>query len=159
MHQTPFVWLELKRRQGSRSQKQRVRVERGRVDDWVAGRASDGGAEGDAIRAYCQGLDETLKPFALVNYRRSSWQSADDTLRVTVDSELFFFTAMPDIWGRPSLSRSSLGQPRKREARLLVEVKQRGDEQPAWLARTLVQLHAEPVTYSKFMRAMESATG
>ena len=161
LHRSPFVWLELKRRSGSRSQKQRVRLERRAVPAWLSAQAEELpeiAADGAAIRAYCQSLLEPLGPCALVNYRRSSWQSADDALRVTLDTELAFFEAPPELWTMPSLSRSSLGRPRRRETELLIEVKRFGSALPPWLEQTLHAAQARSVAYSKFVRAAESVS-
>jgi hypothetical protein len=156
LHRSPFVWLELKRRAGNRSQKQRVRIERGAVTAWLSGQARAAGEEAAAIRAYCESLSEPLAACSVVNYRRSSWQSADDVLRVTIDTDLAFFASLPEIWTVPSLSRTTLGRPRHRESNLLVEVKTRGGALPSWLEQALLEARAKPVAYSKFVRATES---
>jgi len=158
LHRSPYVWLELKRRAGSRSQKQRVRLERRTVPSWLSSAPVPLAADGDApaILAYCQSLTEPLVPSAVVNYRRASWQSADDSLRVTLDTELAFFEAPPGLWNLPSLSRSSLGRPRQRETELLIEIKRHGCALPAWLARRARLARARAVPYSKFVRAIES---
>jgi hypothetical protein len=159
LHQSAHVWLELKRRAGDRTTKQRVRLERRSVPTWLreqGAAAAPHDSDAAAIRAYCQSLAEPLVPSCLVNYRRASWQAADDALRVTLDAELAFFEAPNELWSRPSLSRAGLGTPRLRESRLLLEVKQRGGPLPAWLVQTLLEARARPVSYSKFLRAAES---
>ena len=161
LHRTPYVWLELKRRVGNRSQKQRVRLERSAVAAWLSGHDTCVETNGDAaaIRAYCRGFSEPLGPCSLVNYKRRSWQAADDTLRVTIDSELGFFAILPELWTMPSLSRSALGQPRQREPNLVVEIKRPSSALPAWLEQALHGARAKPVSYSKFVHATESVLG
>jgi hypothetical protein len=156
-HRSPYVWLELKRRVGKRSQKQRVRLERSAIVAWLAGPgAAEGTGDAAAIRAYCSTLSEALGPCSVVNYKRASWQAPDDTLRVTIDSELGFFAVLPELWTIPSLSRSALGRPRRREPNLVVEVKRPSSALPTWLEQALQRARAKPVHYSKFVHATEA---
>jgi hypothetical protein len=155
LHRPPWVWLELKRRRGTRTSKHRVRVERRLVPEWLAGADGPASGEADLVRSYVSALSEPLLPFGVVNYRRSSWQNETGGLRVTLDSELAFYEAPQDLWQKPALVRSALGAPRFREYRLLLEIKQR-EPLPAWLEVALVSVRARPVKYSKFVRALEA---
>lgn len=155
LHRPPWVWLELKRRRGTRTSKHRVRVERRLVPEWLAGVSGRASGEADLVRSYVSSLTEPLLAFGVVNYRRSSWQNESGGLRVTLDSELSFFEAPKDLWEKPSLVRSVLGSPRLREPRLLLEIKQR-EAMPSWLELALADARARPIKYSKFVRALEA---
>ncbi len=155
LHRPPWVWLELKRRRGTRTSKHRVRVERRLVPQWLAGHGERASGEAELVRSYVSALAEPLLAFGLVNYRRSSWQNESGGLRVTLDCELAFYEAPDDLWEKPALVRTALGKPRVREQRLLLEIKQR-EAMPSWLEAALADARARPVKYSKFVRALEA---
>lgn len=163
MHQPPWLWLELKRRTGTRSSKHRIRLERTAIPAWLSGKPAAAssqvaGNDGDAeqIRAYCASLAEPLSACCLVNYRRISWQTPDSSLRVTLDSELAFYPAPRNVWFKPSLVRNLLGAPSAREPYILIEVKRRENALPTWLDQALKATRAKPLAYSKFLQASES---
>lgn len=155
LHRPPWVWLELKRRRGTRTSKHRVRVERRLLPRWLAGAECVCDGDAGVVQGYVRELPEPLVAAGIVNYRRASWQNESGSLRVTLDSELAFFAPPPNLWEKPSLVRSSLGVPRRREPNLLLEIKQR-EPLPSWLEAALGDAQARPVKYSKFVRALES---
>lgn len=162
LHQPAWLWLELKMRSGTQSSKHRIRLPRTLVPEWIAGRVEPdaqtcvAGRAGDAeaLRDYCSRL--SLAPTCVVNYRRASFQSPDSRLRVTLDTDLCFYPVPSELWSRRSLNRAALGRPRLREPQLLLEVKHRQAEIPAWLGEALAAAGAVPVNYSKFVRAAEA---
>jgi hypothetical protein len=167
----PGVFLELKRRAGTRTFKHRLRLERAELTAFfrasgttasVAGAAMrpDGSAdERTAILAFCASLGEPLVPSCVANYRRLALEDESGRLRVTLDVELGFYAAPEDSWTRRGpLTRESLGPPCAAAPTCLLEVKLR-DATPAWLAHALEQAQAKRERISKFVLASEAVHG
>jgi hypothetical protein len=165
----PWVWFEMKRRDGVRTVKHRFRLPKrdvpaclagGRVTPEALALPMTGFAPSESERsgirevvAYCRGLDAPLSASCLVNYRRLSWQDLPGDLRVTLDSDVAFFAVPDDLWQRRrALVREALGPPRGHESRAILEVKSRGDE-PGWLRDFLRDAELAPARYSKFASA------
>jgi hypothetical protein len=183
----PWMWFELKRREGARTIKHRFRLPKRHVPSYLGGGAVpattslvNGGTDnrngdngGDAVVAdaaeragvaaiveYCQGLGQPLVASCLVNYRRHSWQDPAGTLRVTLDLDLGFFAAPADLWQRgTALVRGGLGPVRTGERRAVLEVKRRAGAETAWLDHLLRATGVAPVTFSKFVAAAEAIHG
>jgi hypothetical protein len=169
---TPWVFFEVKRREGTRTEKERFRLPRAGVVPFVerlaegtaiAGATLDATqpAEVEAPLRYLRDLKEPLTPCCLVNYRRVSWQQADLGLRVTLDLGIAFYRPPHALWQSSApLIRSSLGQSRGYERCAVLEVKCRGAS-PEWLAELLARARVERSDFSKFLAAMEAviATG
>jgi len=159
----PWLWFELKRREGARTSKRRFRLPKGDVAQFFAeGRvtaealdlaeAGDGESLRDVVRI-CGAFGEPLSAVCVVNYRRHSWQSDEGDLRVTFDRGLASFAPPADLWARrQALVRSVLGAPAAQEASGVLEVKRRGPV-PAWLVESLARIGATPVPFSKFVAA------
>jgi hypothetical protein len=169
----PWLWFELKTRDGHTTTKQRLRIPKRAVPAlFASGRVVAGsldleefGIERaqsqrlDAIIRYCAGLDEPLEASCLVNYRRLSFQSEDGALRVTVDLGLSFYEAPVDLWTRTrALVRHDLGPSRGALSDAVVEVKHRAGT-PVWLERALSGAGVEPVQFSKFVAASGAVHG
>lgn len=167
----PWVWFELKRREGARTSKRRFRLPkqhvpevfaRGRVDvnAILDSETSHGAADGLVeVLGYCQSLSEPLDASCVVNYRRLSFQDRAGGLRITVDLGLAFFAPTDDLWTRDhALVRSTLGRPSGTLPQAVLEVKRRA-AQPDWLAPVLSRAEAEPVAFSKFVAASEAVHG
>jgi len=163
----PWLWFELKRRTGDRSEKLRFRVSKReagdvfkRLDaDTSAGTSSIGDSEHARIVEYCRSIGEPLAASCLVNYRRRAWQDASSSLRVTLDFDVAFYAVPADLWSRQrALSRSTLGAPRGNEPALVLEVKARG-EAPAWLQQALAAATAHETAFSKFLKAGRAVHG
>jgi hypothetical protein len=169
----PWLWFELKRKQGTQTSKQRLRVPKRAVpslfeEGQVIPQALllpelrlDGSAWSglDAIVGYCQELDEPLQVSCLVNYRRLSYQSDDGSLRVTIDLGLTFYPPPADLWTRTrALVRDDLGRPSGGLDDAVLEVKQRAGT-PAWLARALDRAGVAPTPFSKFTAASGAVHG
>jgi hypothetical protein len=160
VHAPGQLWLELKRRSGARTQKHRVRLSKS--DLWRCVQERTGlaaseyvGREMDArvLKEYLASEPEPLAPACMVNYRRSSWQSDDGQLRLTLDANLAFFAPPAELFRRRSLLREQLGPPSALEARALLEVKHRAPALPDWLSARLAALGLGPCDYSKFVQA------
>ncbi len=163
----PWLWFELKRRDGSTTTKRRFRFPKAAASTLFEG--------GDAPDALLHGVNEqadarfliehvraqqeAIAPSAIVNYRRLAFQNDDATLRVTIDVGLSFFRVPPDLFRRTRpLSRSELGKPCGVEPRAVVEVKRRG-ALPAWLSEPLAEAGGGAVGFSKFVAASEAIYG
>jgi hypothetical protein len=177
----PWMWFEMKRREGARTIKHRFRLPKRQVPAYLggaiaappseagagAGAAADGGSAAAAERAgvaavveYCREVGEPLAASCLVNYRRHSWQDAAGTLRVTLDLDVAFFAAPADLWQRSTaLVRSGLGPARGSERRAVLEVKRRGGAAHAWLDELLRAAGVVPIPFSKFVAAAEAVHG
>jgi hypothetical protein len=160
----PWLWFEIKRRDGSRTRKQRFRLPKRDVALFFAeGRITPDAmlvaAEGDNLHdamATCRALGEPLSSVCLVNYRRHSWQSDEAELRVTFDRGLASYAPPVDLWARrQALVRSALGAAVAVEPNGVLEVKRRG-ELPAWLGDVLAGVGATPVPFSKFVSAFRA---
>jgi hypothetical protein len=159
----PWLWFELKRRTGNRTEKLRLRLSKlhamaffgAGISQYVIDQSATGAGcdELERIVEYCRGIGEPLSASCLVNYQRQAWQDASSTLRVTLDADVAFYEPPPDLWTRKhALLRGSLGGARGYEPRLVVEVKLRGSF-PAWLMQALRVAGARETTFSKFARA------
>lgn len=158
----PWLWFEVKRREGSRTSKQRFRLPKRDVAAFFAeGRITPEAmllaGEGDSLPAIietCRAFGQPLRAVCLVNYRRQSWQDDDAELRVTLDRGLASFAAPADLWARRhALVRSTCGAPVGQERSGVLEIKCRG-AMPAWLGRYLAEIGAGPVSFSKFVAAV-----
>lgn len=164
----PWLWFELKRREGSVTSKRRFRFpkaaaatlfeQRGFACE-LPSQTAEERADAEALVEHVRAQDEPVVPSAVVNYRRLSFQNADGTLRVTVDLALSYFAVPADLFRRARpLSRSELGKPLGVEPRAVVEVKRRTDL-PTWLGSALNAAAGPPVTYSKFVAASGALHG
>lgn len=165
----PWLWLELKRREGRRTHKRRVRLAKADAAQLFghAGAAAGVDLSGvfthdeDAreIAAYRASLAEPLVISCLVSYRRLSFQDTRGELRVTLDTELAYFAEPEGVWStRAPLVRTRLGSPRGREARAVLEVKARAGV-PAWLSDALANARSQPEPFSKFAAAARVVHG
>jgi hypothetical protein len=164
----PWVFLELKRRAGTRTSKHRLRLPRGEVarffsaggaEPAAVAHAAPDAAEAAAIRTFCAALGEPLVPSCAVNYRRIALEDGAGALRVTLDLELAFYAPPRDLLARSApLSRENLGTPAGTAPACLLEIKLRG-QLPAWLARALDEARAKEQRISKFVLASEAVHG
>jgi len=168
----PFLWLEVKTREGSTTRKMRVGIPIAEVASflqnglitrrmiglrhWLWGESAE--AIIDAISKLCRRTAEPLRPDCLVHYRRRAWQDPSEAVRVTLDSELAFYRAPLDIFKTShSLSEALIGPPVRRLHQELVEIKIRGAP-PAWLERLIQAGGLQPAgvgrrPFSKFIAA------
>jgi hypothetical protein len=161
----PWIWFELKRREAGHSEKRRFRLQKRDVPAFFAraggaagfdlprGARDESVAELDAIVDYLRELDEPLAATCLVNYRRVAWQSADASLRVTLDLGLACYRPCTDLFTRErALERAELGRPVSVLEEAIVEVKTRCT-QPGWLSAALRRARVAAVEFSKFVHA------
>jgi VTC domain len=164
----PWLWFELKRREGDTTSKRRFRFPKLAAatlfDEQRAPESlPEGGverADAEALIAHVRGQHETVVPSAVVNYRRLSFQNPDSTLRVTIDLGLSFFAVPADLFRRARpLSRTELGRPARIEPRAVVEVKRLMPRLPDWLEATLERAGGASANFSKFVAASEAVYG
>jgi hypothetical protein len=111
------------------------------------------------IFAYCAQYPEPLRADCLVHYRRLPWQDPDGQLRVTLDVGVELFTPPEDVWrGEHTLMRETLGPPKRRFERAIIELKCR-TVPPGWLIDLLARVGAEPSRVSKFEEASQAVHG
>jgi hypothetical protein len=165
LHYQPWLWFELKRREGDRTFKHRFRLPKRDVPHFFAGTAGAAHADEktkstlELIDGYCRSLSEPLEASCVVSYRRLSWQFPDGTLRVTLDLDLAFFAPSDDLFTREEpLERGRLGVPALVHDHAVLEVKRRGAT-PAWLEHALVRAAAKPSRFSKFVAASRAVHG
>jgi hypothetical protein len=168
-----ILWLELKSRDGVHTTKRRLGLPkrdaptffaRGEVTaEMIAIQEAAYGPDArhvlDAVAKFCAAYGEPLRADCLVNYRRLAWQDSAGELRITLDSELAYYSPPADLWHREwALLRSTLGNPVAREPSRVLEIKLRGDE-PTWL-RDLLRAHAiQRASFSKFEAASSAVHG
>jgi hypothetical protein len=164
----PWLWFELKRRAGLRTEKYRFRVSKAQAASFFDGGVSaalDAAAQGreadelGRIAEHCRALAEPLSASCLVNYRRLAWQNDSSTLRVTMDLGVAYYAPPSDLWTRTrALSRTTLGAAHGCEPALVIEVKLR-DSFPTWLVQTLQAAGAIETAFSKFLSATRAVHG
>jgi hypothetical protein len=163
----PWLWFELKRREGLTTSKRRFRFPKlAAATLFDEERAPQGlpeagpeRSDADALIEHVRAQQERVVPSAIVNYRRFSFQNPDSTLRVTIDVGLSFFRVPADLFRRTRpLSRSELGTPAGIEQRAVVEVKRR-TPLPGWLEQALNAAGAGPQSFSKFVAASGAVHG
>ncbi|HEX2675000.1 MAG TPA: VTC domain-containing protein, partial [Polyangiales bacterium] len=166
---SPVLWLELKRKVGTRTKKRRLPIPKSEVDAFFeTGTISESTRDLQQpgshetlheLQELRERLGEPLRASCVVNYRRHAWQDGDGDLRVTLDQKLCCFAARPTLFAQTSaLVRESLGTPVYEEADCVVEVKARGAT-PDWLDAALTGGGAEPCAYSKFVTASRAVYG
>jgi hypothetical protein len=163
----PWLWFELKRREGHVTSKRRFRFpkvaaatlfEQQSVPD-VLSQSAEERADAEALIAHVRAQAEPVEPSAVVNYRRLAYQNADSTLRVTVDLGLSYFGVPADLFRRARpLSRSELGAPAGTESRAVIEIKRRG-ALPDWLSAALARTGGDAASFSKFAAASGAVFG
>lgn len=157
VHCKPWLWFEIKQRNGDRTEKWRCRVAKremlGFFDGTQAAQVGDPDSERARIASQCQQLGEGMEASCLVNYQRVAWQDPSAKLRVTLDFDVAFYAPPRDLWTRNyALLRSTLGPAMAVEPWLILEVKTRGDA-PEWLEQALAACGAQESGFSKFVRA------
>ncbi len=166
VRQDPYIFLELKRRDKSRTSKHRLRL---RPSELVSFLGADSGgalpapaeqsADRAAITAFWTSREEPLAPSSVVSYRRISFEDEAGTLRVTLDVDVGFFAPPRQLFQTErALLRGSFGRPVGSAPLCMLEVKSRA-ETPAWLARALSECGAREESFSKFILSSEAVHG
>lgn len=168
----PFLWLEVKTRDGAKTRKMRVGIPLSDVGTllqngvfsrrmvslrhWLWGESTKGILQ--EISNLCMRTAEPLRPDCLAHYRRRAWQDPSGALRITLDSELAFYRPPPSLANAGSaLSEALIGPPAGRLDQKVIEIKLRGHP-PAWLRRLIFSTKLEPAgegprPFSKFIAA------
>jgi len=167
------LWLELKVKDGTRTRKRRIGIPKKDVPAFFAsGKITPEmidlqrplyGLAGEAvlyeITAHCLRFGEPLQADCLVNYRRLPWQDVAGNLRVTLDVSLEYFAPPADLWQRNyALVRETLGAPRGRQSKGVLEVKARG-QAPGWLEELIAEVKGAREKFSKFEEASQVVHG
>lgn len=173
LRSSPILWLELKDRSGDQTGKRRAGVPKRRLHEFLAHRKSDPelraiqtetyGEQGEDVLArvvdFLESYEEPLQPSCIVNYRRTAWQNAEGSVRVTLDEDLCTFAPRDALWQQErTLTRSALGHPTSLSHDAIVEVKRLGNF-PEWLANALSTAEARPSHVSKFVLASAALYG
>jgi hypothetical protein len=159
---SPFIWIEVKEREGATTRKLRFQLHKRLVDPFLEGGIEPAailGSQGSSVAA-SEVVEAALQIRALargplvavgaVCYRRMSFDSREPRARMTVDREISYHPPPLTLYGRnESLSRDTMGPPARVESGVVVEVKHREDRVPAWCGASLRGFR--PVEYSKFM--------
>jgi len=169
LHHQPWIWLEIKRRDGSRTLKQRAKLPKREMprlfpgqasgEDPFAALAANHEHHGvlEEITDYCRSIGEPLSPVCLANFQRLSWQQ--QLLRVTLDLGVAFFRPAPGLWQHEQvLARSILGKECGRTTPGVLELKYR-NEVPEWLTSWLDRKNLRPGRHSKFVLASKAVYG
>ncbi|HET9957803.1 MAG TPA: VTC domain-containing protein [Polyangiaceae bacterium] len=171
----PWVWFEVKRREGSRTLKQRFRLPKRDVPRIFSEGCISPGLSADMILSDAElehsaagvlelvkcveQVGEPLRADCLVNYRRLSWQDAQGFLRVTLDLGLSYYSPPPELWElQHALVRAVLGPHRGSEPHAVLEIKRRA-ALPSWLTELLSRADVRPVPFSKFVASAGAVHG
>jgi hypothetical protein len=184
---SPVLWIEIKGKRDGRTYKRRIGIPKGDLSPFFergevtaamreiqraahAQRASSAerlddeaiAASEDVIGELLQlreRFSEPLRASCLVNYRRTAFEDAAGSLRITFDQRVACFPAAESLWQTEKpLVREALGVPAHEQSGYILEVKTRG-ELPAWLAELLERTSAEQHSLSKFVTASEAVYG
>lgn len=159
---SPFVWLEIKERDGAASKKSRFQLHKRMVAGFLDGEldlaalltCQDPGADLDRVVEAVQRLHELagspLAPMGAVRYRRCSVQGGDPCARLTLDRRISFHPGPAGLYAaHAALDAEALGPATWTDGAAVVEVKHHGAAPPAW-CRSFVGA-APAVEYSKFL--------
>lgn len=171
----PLLWLEVKTRNGPSTRKVRfaipsVDVETALGDGVISERlylqrqTRPWGESAELvlheIAQLCMNTGP-LKPDCMSHYRRRAWQDANETLRITLDTELAFYRAPDNLRWRDTTLTEAIAEPPVAQLRhSLVEIKAR-DEHPDWLLELMIDSGLEPAcegkrSFSKFVAASQA---
>lgn len=168
----PLLWLEVKTRNGPSTRKVRFAIPSQEVEHVLGdGVISERLYFQSQTRAWGQSAETVLheiaqlcmhtgplKPDCMSHYRRQAWQDTNETLRITLDTQLAFYRAPSDsLWRDTTLADAITHPPVAQLRHSLLEIKARG-EQPTWLRELMIDLGLEPAregkrTFSKFVAA------
>jgi hypothetical protein len=168
----PLLWLEVKTRNGSSTRKVRFAIPSLDVETalgdgvtseqlYIQSQTRPWGESAELVLHEIAQLcmhTGPLKPDCMSHYRRRAWQDANETLRVTLDTELAFYRAPANLlWTDTTLSDAIAVPPVARLRNSLVEIKAR-NEHPDWLLELMIEAGLEPAcegkrAFSKFVAA------
>ena len=159
---SPFVWLEIKEREGALSRKSRFQLHKRMVGGFLEGEldlaavltCQEKGADLDRVVEAVQRLHQLagspLAPLGAVRYRRCSVQGGDPGARVTLDRDITFHAGPAGLYEEhAALNAEALGAPLWIDGAAVLEIKHQGPTPPAWCRP--VAGGAAPAEYSKFL--------
>lgn len=147
------VWMELKIRNYSISQKKRFRINQEHVEEFISGQdvlkevIKESRKNRDIVDTYAsiQGyiVSNRLKPVLTVEYKRVSFQPSEDSdVRITLDKDITM--------------RNLLTGKVARDSRVVLETKVSGPHTPLWLNDMIEELGTtRNVRFSKFALGMQ----
>ena len=166
----PYCFIELKQRRDGMVSKQRLRIDKEHLSDFIRGEdlrgtlrpqpapgTRDGGEVPDDFDRAYDALRERLsvtplRPVSAINYRRRVYQRDEKDLRVTFDDRITVYEPPVNLYcEKAALAASGLGRPVGRTAKLIAEIKCRNlsaGSFPHWLEVILCTLDARSL--SKF---------
>lgn len=160
---SPFVWLEVKERDGARSSKLRFQLHKRMIGGFLEGEldlaavltCQEGSPDLSRVVEAVQKLHElgqgTLAPVGAVRYLRCSLQGGEPPARLTLDRHVRYHVGPLALYEtHDALNAAALGAPTWSDGAAVLEVKHAGAAPPAW-CRSVVG-DAPPAEYSKFVR-------
>lgn len=159
---SPFVWLEIKEREGARSSKSRFQLHKRMVARFLEGEldlaavltCQEGAPDLSRVMESVQRVHDlargTLTPVGAVRYQRCSLQGGTPAARLTLDRGISYHLGPVGLYdAHEALDAESLGAPSWCDGAAVVEVKHADAAPPAW-CRSFIAGH--PVSeYSKFI--------
>ncbi|WP_224242212.1 VTC domain-containing protein [Hyalangium gracile] len=147
---TGLRFLELKVTSGERRMKSRCPVSAEEAEALLSGAPlSEASAAGALLGQFVQA---PVKPWVTAWYRRTTHETSDGRVRITLDEELTF--ALPPMPGSPAAPTRLL----QRAPSALLEVKWHG-RSPFWLEHALRRLEPSETQGSKFEQGMRALFG
>jgi hypothetical protein len=160
---SPFVWIEVKEREGSLSRKTRFPLDKGLVAAFFRGeldaaRILDGPMPMEPREQVLEGVRRVreisrarpLGPVGAASYRRRAVEGGRPRARLTVDREITYHLGKIDLYeDRPALEGEALGPVAVEHPGAVAELKYRSLEMPRWWERALGEMPR--VDFSKFL--------
>jgi hypothetical protein len=154
---SPFVWIEIKERQGWASRKSRFQIPRRSVEPFLGGELDPGEVLScrtrprralEAARRLREIAGGPLVPMGAVRYRRLAVEGGSPRARLTIDREVAYHPGPVGLYacggelevGAPAATEESGG---------IAELKYAGERPPGWCERALAE--HRPSDYSKFL--------
>lgn len=160
---SPFVWLEIKEREGARSAKSRFQLHKRMVAGFLEGdldlaavlTCQEGSPDLSRVMESVQRVHDLsrgrLAPVGAVRYQRCSLQGGEPAARLTLDRSIAYHLGPVGLYDvHDALDAGALGAPSWSDGAAVVEVKHAGAELPAW-CRSFIGGHPA-AEYSKFIQ-------
>ena len=159
---SPFVWLEIKEREGARSNKSRFQLHKRMVGGFLEGEldlaavltCQEGAPDLSRVLESVQRLHDlargVLVPVGAVRYLRCSTQGGEPAARLTLDRDIAYHVGPVGLYdAHDALDADALGAPTWCDGAAVVEIKHGGAAPPAWCRGFVGDRPASE--YSKFI--------
>ena len=157
---SPWIWFEVKNREGRWTRKSRLKLSRAQAGRWITGTfsaseesivapESEGDGDNDARRYLQAVLRRDLLPIGAVVAFRRSFTLKKDIVRITLDQEITYHRPAVSSSGQPGM----IGALLRRESSPVLEVKHVGTV-PSCCLELVEPLRRS--TYSKFRTLVQS---